>query len=54
MAGLLLGAFIRAISIRSVSHCGLLLERSQYGGCFNGCFYLSDLSMVGVLLGAFI
>ena len=54
MAGLLLGAFIRAISIRSVFHCGLLLERSQYGGCFNGCFYLRDVSMAGVLLGAFI
>ena len=54
MAGLLLGAFIRAISIRSVFYCGLLLERSQYGGCFTGGLYLRDVSMAGVLLGAFI
>ena len=39
MAGLSLVAFIRAISVGWVFYWGLLLERSQYGGCFTGGFY---------------
>ena len=36
MEGVLLGAFIRAISVWRVFYWGLLLERCQYGGCFTG------------------
>ena len=39
MAGLLLGAFFRVISVFRVFSSGLLLERSQYGGSFTGVFY---------------
>ena len=39
MAGLLLGAFIRVISVFRVFYSGLLLERSQYGGSFTGGSY---------------
>ena len=39
MVCVLLGAFIRAISVWWVSYWGLLLERSQYDGCFTGGSY---------------
>ena len=39
MAGLLLGAFIRVISVWRVFYSRLLLERSQYGGSFTGGLY---------------
>ena len=39
MAGLLLGASIRMISVFRVFSSGPLLERSQYSGSFTGCFY---------------
>ena len=39
MMGVLLGALIRAMSVWWVSYWGLLLERSQYDGCFTGGFY---------------
>ena len=39
MAGLLLGASTKIISVWRVSYWGLLLERSQYGSNFNGGFY---------------
>ena len=39
MVGVLLGAFIKAMSVLWVSYWGLLLERSQYGRCFAGGFY---------------
>ena len=39
MAGLLLGALIRMISVFRVFYRGLLLERSQYGGFFALGFY---------------
>ena len=39
MAGVLLGDFIREISVWRMFYWGLLLERSEYGGCFTGGFY---------------
>ena len=53
MAGLLLGAFIRMISVFRVFSSGPLLERSQYSGSFTGGLYQSDLSISGLFLWTF-
>ena len=39
MAGFLLGASIKVISVWRIFYWGLLLERSQYGGSYTGGFY---------------
>ena len=39
MVGVLLGAFIKAISVLWVFYWGHLLERSQYGGSLTGFFF---------------
>ena len=54
MVGVLLGAFVRAISVWWAFYWELLFERAQYGGCFICGFYYSDLCIVDLLLGAFI